>query len=215
MPCESIIVKKGPRPPLFEGYVDVLDYLIARGMEHAWRPLPTFAARGGRLDTLRWLVEERGFRVDYDVVTAAAANGDVDTLNYVWDRAPVQSRGFFFHHVCREAARAGHLLALQWAQSRGCFWNCETLVAAAMERHHDAFVFARNHGCPRRGIGSAVMDMVGEDNRKKRMRVKWWMFRRGIRSFALDVVPVPRRMKKPFWYWCVATLYCQMLNGAP
>jgi hypothetical protein len=76
-------------------------------------------------------------------------NGDLEMLHWAWDHLehlPYDQRSYYFHSVCLQAAKSGFLDVLRWARSRGCFWNCRTLVAAALEGHDDVFTWARDNG---------------------------------------------------------------------
>mmetsp|Transcript_10481 Transcript_10481/g.20934 ORF Transcript_10481/g.20934 Transcript_10481/m.20934 type:complete len:491 (+) Transcript_10481:160-1632(+) len=129
------------------------------------------AVQCGRIDTLKWLVEEKKCPWDKEYVcTVAARGGHVETLEWArrkgcpWDEGTCREaarRGRLkllqaLRHggcewdpsTCRGAAEGGHLEVLKWVRAAGCGWDEGTCAGAARNGHFGVLVWARGEGCP-------------------------------------------------------------------
>src|SRR5258708_6790049 len=58
------------------------------------------------------------------------------------------SNGCYWNeYTCSYAARNGHLEVLKWARDHGCHWNEYTCRHAAMNGHLEVLKWARDNGC--------------------------------------------------------------------
>ena len=130
-----------------------------------------------RRRSIRGVVGEEGsHRVD--PLVAAAAEGDIDALEWLterltaksWKLTPVEShivtscaveegriesivwlcaRGFEWGDwTCCAAAGGGHLEVLQWGRANGCPWDESTCYHAAMGGQLEVLKWLRANGCP-------------------------------------------------------------------
>jgi hypothetical protein len=134
------------------------------------------AARAGRLDVLKW-ARSRGLTCDWRAFSNAAACGHVDVMRWLYSEGvefgphreggvldawfnPIQPRTLICGQVvpntcdsyagaCARAAANGHLDALIWLRSKGCWWAEDTLDVAAMGGHIEVLRWAWENGCPR------------------------------------------------------------------
>lgn len=100
----------------------------------------TEAARLGYLDALRWAYFNEAPFNAHDVRINAAANGQLELLNWVRTKAPWTT------DVCQSAARAGRLDVLRWAREKGAPWDESVCEAAAAGGHLYVLMWARANG---------------------------------------------------------------------
>jgi len=114
------------------------------------------AAGGGHLPTLQWLMDQstansRRMYVDR-CIGPAALHGHMDILRWLhadpWSMDAGNVRG---NHACAEAARGGHLPALQFLRRKGHPWNSQTLAHAARRGDVPMLDWLEAEGCLRRG----------------------------------------------------------------
>ena len=110
--------------------------------------LMNYAAFQGSVEILRWLVEEKTWRV-LSALTGrwAGMGGSVEVLEYLLER------GYeFTREACHGAARGGHLKALKFLRGLDppCPWDDETCGMAARGGHLDVLKWlrAQNPPCP-------------------------------------------------------------------
>ena len=102
-----------------------------------------FAARGGHLETLRWLITQEGFELNEWVFASACRDGNLEMLKWL------RSEGCpWSEWACRGAAAGGQLEALRWLRSEGCPWNIGACAGAALYGHLEALKWLRSEGCP-------------------------------------------------------------------
>lgn len=114
------------------------------------------AAAGGRPCVLEWLSQHRrgaSLGLPYLSVTlsralgaAAGHGGSVGMLD--WLTAHNFDWAFDGGVAAREAARAGHVAALQWLQARGADVGADSCAAAADAGRLDTLMWLRARGCP-------------------------------------------------------------------
>ncbi|WZN60511.1 ankyrin repeat domain-containing protein [Chloropicon roscoffensis] len=107
--------------------------------------LVNYAALQGSVEILRWLVEEKGCKLNGHTGEWAGMGGSTEVLGYVrW-------KGYELHvMVCAGAARQGHLEALKFLRSLDppCPWNWWTCAFAALGGHLEVLKWARDQDPP-------------------------------------------------------------------
>jgi len=124
------------------GRVDALAWLVGHWY-HADDQTCACAALGGHTGVLEWL---RAHHYPWTVHTgcAAASHGHLETLMWAHAHAcPIDAR------TCEAAAGGGHLAVLKWLRGVGCAWNHDTTSRAAYGGHMDVLEWATQEGCPR------------------------------------------------------------------
>ena len=107
--------------------------------------LVNYAAFQGSIEILRWLVEEKGWKLNGDTGSWAGMGGSVEVLEYL------RVRGYhFFQGICAGAAKEGHLEALKFLRGLDppCYWNAWTCAAAAEGGHLEILKWARDQDPP-------------------------------------------------------------------
>jgi len=151
------------------GKLDILKKLRADGFP--WTSRATaHAAHGGHLATLTW-AQENGCECNAETMDAAAANGDLGCINYLYHeiKCPIDIymtyiaakkgqltfltyaciRGFPVDATtCMCAADNGHFGCLMYLHDEGCAWNMMTPNCAAFHGHMKCLEYAHEQGCP-------------------------------------------------------------------
>ena len=84
------------------------------------------AAWHGRLELVKWLCGEGGFKMHEGVMYQAARGGNLELVQWLrgagcpWD-----------HNTCFWAVEIGHVEVLRWARENGCTWSAHTRGRAA------------------------------------------------------------------------------------
>ncbi|WZN63635.1 hypothetical protein HKI87_08g51840 [Chloropicon roscoffensis] len=108
--------------------------------------LLNYAALQGSVETLRWLMEEKGWELNLGTSYWAGRAGSIDVLEYLWEE------GYDFDvEVCTGAAQGGHLEALKFLRGvmgPPCPWDGEICAAAAEEGHLEVLKWARSEDPP-------------------------------------------------------------------
>lgn len=125
------------------GHLEVLEWLLARGVSRGHRDLPvTLAAGAGHLNVLKWL-ERHDFLLSTDARAHAAGAGHVHVLDWLEGRLLVKDT-----RVCGEAARGGHVRVLAWARTRGYPLDKYVARGAAVRGQTEALEWLVLNGCP-------------------------------------------------------------------
>jgi hypothetical protein len=153
------------------GYVNILAWALANGCPRGSDYDPViFAAYGGKLPAVQWLVEN-GFKWCKDAMYRAAQRGHLHMLEWSWaqghvldaraQRAAIEGGSVQVLHrwvelghplslcgsLCDGAASIG-LVVLQWVRGQGCPWGDYVLSSAARYGQVDALKWAYENGCP-------------------------------------------------------------------
>ncbi|WZN61918.1 hypothetical protein HKI87_05g34540 [Chloropicon roscoffensis] len=102
--------------------------------------LVNYAALQGSVEILRWLMEEKGWKLDWTTGSWAGRGGSVEVLEHM------RGRGYEFDkRVCEEAARGGCLKALKFLRGLDppCRWDEGTCRMAARGGHLEVLKWAR------------------------------------------------------------------------
>ena len=111
-----------------EGHVDVLAWLYETGCPKDVTACG-WAARGGHIRCLDFLIKEAGAPLRQEVCRSAAAGGHLDVLKYLRSLEP--SPCPWNEETTTSAAAEGHLDMLKWATNGGCPLGMEACAAAA------------------------------------------------------------------------------------
>ena len=102
--------------------------------------LMNYAALQGNVEILRWLMEEKGWDMNWKLGERAAMGGSVEVLKYLRNHPqksyhPFEETPF----ACEGAARGGRLEALKFLRAHGppCPWSADTCSFAAQGGHLD------------------------------------------------------------------------------
>ena len=96
---------------------------------------------------MRDTVDSTGLLVEEMTVGRAAELGYLDTLKHKREKDRISDFCDWFH-VCRAAARGGHLEVLQWACANGCPWDVWTCRYVTCYGHLEVLQWARANGAP-------------------------------------------------------------------
>eukprot|EP00594_Rhizosolenia_setigera_P019403 CAMPEP_0178958216 /NCGR_PEP_ID=MMETSP0789-20121207/11465_1 /TAXON_ID=3005 /ORGANISM="Rhizosolenia setigera, Strain CCMP 1694" /LENGTH=126 /DNA_ID=CAMNT_0020640789 /DNA_START=157 /DNA_END=537 /DNA_ORIENTATION=- len=86
------------------------------------------AARGGKLDVMKW-VESKGYNINdsYRCAHEAACGGQLHIIHWLQEEKGLELRGGLYLH----AARGGQLHVMKWLRDQEVPWNYYTFVYAA------------------------------------------------------------------------------------
>jgi hypothetical protein len=103
------------------GRLDVLNLLEVHGIKWNFNAhrLCLQTAKGGNLDTLKWL-HEKGCKADSGTCAEAARGGHLEMLKWLRESCHWDSM------TCAAAAESGNLSLLIWLRENGCDWNSTT-----------------------------------------------------------------------------------------
>jgi hypothetical protein len=77
-----------------------------------------FAAQGGNIELMAWVLQQSGTQLDADVMMAAASKGRLLMCQYLHTRqCPWDTRS------AEDAAHGGHVDLLTWLVDNGCPWS--------------------------------------------------------------------------------------------
>ena len=132
------------------GYLHTLKNKRRKGLLRSGKDLCKAAARGGQLETLKWLhaIGCEWGRSDPDpwsdpgVCGLAAKRGDLEMLR--WAR---EKKCPWDEHTFTHAASGGNFELLEWMFARGCKWNSDVCEAAAL-KNLEVLKWARERNCP-------------------------------------------------------------------
>ena len=104
-----------------------------------------YAAFQGSVEILRWLMEEKGWKLTLETGEWAGMGGSIEVLEYVRERGCK-----FDEYTCQGAARGGCLEALKFLRGLDppCPWNEWTCTLAAEGGHLDILKWARSQDPP-------------------------------------------------------------------
>ncbi|QDZ22381.1 hypothetical protein HOP50_07g49200 [Chloropicon primus] len=124
------------------GHLHVIKWLMDEGCP--WNNSAcAYAARGGHVETLKWMKSQGCPWNESMVCYAAARGGHLRLLK--WQRS---NGSEWSQELCEAAAYGGHLETLKWLKSEGCPWNTQTCASAAEAGHLEVLIWARCQGCP-------------------------------------------------------------------
>ncbi|WZN66044.1 hypothetical protein HKI87_14g76070 [Chloropicon roscoffensis] len=107
--------------------------------------LLNYAVFQGSVETLRWLMEEKGWKLNEYTGWFAGRGGSIEVLGYVLEM------GYEFNEeTCREAAQGGHLEALKFLRGLDppCPWDEWSCSAAVRGGHLDVLKWLRSQDPP-------------------------------------------------------------------
>ena len=118
--------------------------------------LLNYAAFQGSVKILRWLVEEKGWKLNKDTGSRAGLGGSVEVLEYLkfmgykFDVGLQVRRCKNTWNACDGAARGGHLKALEFLRGLDppCHWDESTSFDAARGGHLEVLKWARSQDPP-------------------------------------------------------------------
>lgn len=100
------------------------------------------AAAYGRLDLLRWMVEEQNYSMGVRICSYAMESNDRNVIEWVHARG-AQVDGTALYHACR----AGHIDALEWCLGH-TQWECWASIGAVKRQHYHivGWLIDKGHG---------------------------------------------------------------------
>ena len=105
--------------------------------------LINYAALQGSVEILRWLVEEKGWELNFNTGMWAGVSGSIEVLEYL------DGMGYnFVGNECEGAAHGGHLEALKYLKGLHCGWDSDVCALAAAGGHLEVLKFARGQNPP-------------------------------------------------------------------
>ena len=105
--------------------------------------LVNYAAFQGSVEILRWLVEEKGWELNFNTGMWAGVSGSIEVLEYL------DGMGYnFVGNECEGAAHGGHLEALKYLKGLHCGWDSDVCALAAAGGHLEVLKFARGQNPP-------------------------------------------------------------------
>ena len=114
--------------------------------------LLNYALYQGSIEILRWLMEDKGWELNYETDWYAGVSGSVEILEYLRLRRLRRGGYFFTMYACSGAAMGGHLKALKFLRGLDppCPWDERTCSAAAGGGHLEVLKFlrAQHPPCP-------------------------------------------------------------------
>ena len=183
--CDTLKVLPGFLPPEWRLRGPGEDFWSARVKGAVYEGnLVNYAAFQGSVEILRWLMEEKGCKLNKNTGEWAGVGGSVKVLEHL------RGRGYKFDEMaCSGAAEGGHLEALKFLRGLDppCPWNEWTCCWAAEGGYLDILKFlrAQDPPCPW-GVGSCA-----------------WAARRGH----LDVLKWLRSQDPPCPWDCTTCTY--------
>ena len=118
--------------------------------------LLNYAVFQGSVEILRWLMEDKGWKLNKDTVLWAGIGGRIEVFEYLrgkpihagWMRGKPIHAGWM--EACKGAARGGHLKALKYLRGLDppCPWDEETCDEAARNGHLEVLKWAHSQDPP-------------------------------------------------------------------
>lgn len=103
----------------------------------------TAAARNGNLEMLKWLWKETDCQWDERTFPMAAERGRLDVCQWLRrKRCPWDALTFFL------AAGTGNMKMLMWLKENGCDWDVQTYYRAIQNGHLEVVKWLKANGCP-------------------------------------------------------------------
>eukprot|EP00035_Acanthoeca_spectabilis_P018469 m.392956 g.392956 ORF g.392956 m.392956 type:complete len:332 (-) comp16762_c1_seq1:180-1175(-) len=128
------------------GHLDTVKWIWDRVDGYSKSTVPDAAAEGGHLRVLQWACDN-GCNVHAWTCVKAAEYGRLEVLQWLCARAEC-SQYRQLAQTCAHAARNGHLEVLQWLRGKDCVWDASTCVDAAAGGHLEVLQWARANTCP-------------------------------------------------------------------
>eukprot|EP00594_Rhizosolenia_setigera_P012608 CAMPEP_0178968212 /NCGR_PEP_ID=MMETSP0789-20121207/18079_1 /TAXON_ID=3005 /ORGANISM="Rhizosolenia setigera, Strain CCMP 1694" /LENGTH=245 /DNA_ID=CAMNT_0020654017 /DNA_START=216 /DNA_END=950 /DNA_ORIENTATION=+ len=104
------------------------------------------AARGGKLNVLKWL-ETKGLGIDnFWCVVEAARYGHLNILKWLQEIQDLELYGGLYNSAIEFG---DHLHVMKWLREQGCPWDdCDTFKYAANKGNLDILEWLHDEGCP-------------------------------------------------------------------
>jgi hypothetical protein len=122
------------------GHTHVLEWMkLTYGIENMKGYLCDRAAKGGHIDTLKWL-QNNNFNWDENTCSFSALNGHLNVLIFLKNNGcPMDN------FTCDFAAFGGHLDVLLWSLENGCILNENTIKWSKIGCHQNILTYMKNN----------------------------------------------------------------------
>jgi hypothetical protein len=143
----------------YKGRLDVIHWENG-GLDRPWKDMTCYAAQGGHIHVLDWIVQmnpevKKNIRPCAD----AAVRGRLKTLRWL------RKKGFWWNSAtCAAAAKGGHVEVLAWARNYyiPCAWDESACVRAAEQGHLEVLQWLRSQDPPCPWNKTACFRAVGQ-----------------------------------------------------
>ena len=143
--------------------------------------LMIYAALGGNLDNMKWLIEHN-CPLDERTFAYAAQNGNLDNMKWLKkENCPWDTDTF------AEAARNGNLNNMEWLKQNGCHWNESAFENAARFGNLNNMKWLKQNGCP---WDTNTFEAAAENGSLNNMK---WLHEQNCTSSVGSSSPVARR----------------------
>jgi len=127
------------------GRLDILKWLLEQ--QCPWDDkICERAAASGQLEVLKWAIEEREYPWDScKIATAAAKKGKLNILQWMHEQGRFDQPTVF--NLCRLIGLGGYIELLKWAREKDYRWTWTTTRSAALKGHLELLKWAIGNGC--------------------------------------------------------------------
>ncbi|GFH57186.1 hypothetical protein CTEN210_13662 [Chaetoceros tenuissimus] len=156
------------------GEIDILKESYEDSSEYIDKYTFLACARGGNVEVMNWLLQQKNCEWDLSLFTEAARGGSIPMMelclrkgcppredicssameNWNHEAAFIALKWLrennvpWNERVCENAAEYGDLKALKWARENGCPWDEETFYYAARQGNVDILDYCFQNNCP-------------------------------------------------------------------
>eukprot|EP01117_Protostelium_nocturnum_P013338 TRINITY_DN4968_c0_g1_i1.p1 TRINITY_DN4968_c0_g1~~TRINITY_DN4968_c0_g1_i1.p1 ORF type:complete len:392 (+),score=128.58 TRINITY_DN4968_c0_g1_i1:147-1322(+) len=129
------------------GHISIIEYCKNNDKEwdeYAALPLIAMrAAENGRLEVVKWAVDNKLPLEEESICSLAALNGHLDVIKYA------RSIGLSWNaQTCSCAAERGHRNVIEWARQNNCKWDAQVCESAAQGGQWEMLKWLREEGAP-------------------------------------------------------------------
>eukprot|EP00594_Rhizosolenia_setigera_P015229 CAMPEP_0178980314 /NCGR_PEP_ID=MMETSP0789-20121207/26417_1 /TAXON_ID=3005 /ORGANISM="Rhizosolenia setigera, Strain CCMP 1694" /LENGTH=238 /DNA_ID=CAMNT_0020670693 /DNA_START=152 /DNA_END=868 /DNA_ORIENTATION=- len=132
-----------------EGRIDILDEVLnnvedEENKEYVFGDVDYAAARGGKLNVMKWF-DTKEFDIDeYECAEVAACHGHIHILQWLWEEKGLELYGGLYNW----AIEGGQLNVMKWLREQEVDWCVYTFKYAAIKGNLDVLQWLHNEGCP-------------------------------------------------------------------